>query len=50
MDIPGALLSGEHVGVLLPTVWANGQGKTFAGVYVFKGTFLVGTAKDYINE
>lgn len=27
-------------GDLFPTAWVKGHGKTFAGVYVFKGTFF----------
>lgn len=50
MNTPEALLSGEHVVVLLPRDWVNGQGKTFAGVYVFKGTFFIGRTGGYINE
>lgn len=42
-----ALFSGEHV--LLPSDWVNGQGRTFAGVYVFNGAFFVGTAGDDVD-
>lgn len=39
--MPDLVRSGDF----FPTAWVKGHGKTFAGVYVFKGTFFPWTAE-----